>query len=384
MPIVQSTTSQFTNDVFNSLSIRDLYDQLIDPHVDAMPTWRIALEYKVSKPLNPKEEFEIPIITKDLSPSIAVKNDQFPLGDIDNVTTMAISPVKLKSGAATNDVDLAHMSGPLAVANHVDMKVNSMHRGMTKVLNTMPFFNWNETILGKKIDISALLANASLPPEELVIKNVSSVTDLPASLPMAARKTVTGHTFQNIATTTSNNLFWQPVVTDASGATVTRATTGDNIDAVTAVSNLVELSLDDLVEHLDQVQEGRQYTLLAATPRKLFMQLRNIIMAANMRNDQSPLADLGIESTITFNEYNTTFYLEPKMSALWPSSIFFWDPECFRLYVDPAFDPTSGTGIYPWERISGTTTWGTMIYINYQYVCEDRRGVSAMHGFTSS
>ncbi len=385
MSVIQTSTSGFTNDTFNSLSIRDVQEQLLNPHVEAMPTWRVLLAYKQQKVLSPNEKFEIPIKYKDVSPAIAKKNDVFPMDDIDNITTMEIEPIKMKSGIGTNDVDLSHMSGPLAILNHIDIKVDSMHEGFTKVMNTLPWLNRNQSNANDQIDISAILANQSLPPEELVLKNVQAMTDLPSALPLAARNSDTGHTYQNIAVTDTTNAFWRPVITDAPGATVTRETSGskENIDAVTAVANPVALSLDDLDEHLGQMQEGRQYQVLCAVGRKIFRQLRNIMMAANIRNIDSPIADLGIHSTITWDEYNTTFYLEPKMNALWAASLFFYDPDTFYLCTDPAFDPTSGTGIYPWERISGTTTWASMIYMNYQFVCEDRRGVSAMHGYTS-
>lgn len=390
MAIVNSTTSAFTNDTFNSGSIRDMMSTIMVPHQEAMPTWKILLAFKQTGSLNPNEKFEIPIKTKDVSPSISVKHDKYPLDNIDNITTQEWGVVKMKSGGGTSDDDLAHFANEKAYYNHIDILVDSIHEGFTKVMNFLPFWNWTASdIAVESIDVSALLANQSLPPEDLSINAVTSVNDLPFSLPMAARKATTGHTYGNIAVTTSTNNYWRPVITDASGATVTRNTTSydaasnPQTDIVTSITNPIPLDLAQLDEHLAQVQQGKQYALLAPVGRKLWRQLRDIILSMNVRPHDSPIADLGIQSLITWDEFNVTFYYEPKMDALWPSTIWFFDPETFYLKTDIVMDPTGGTGLYPWDRISGTTTWGTMIRMIYQYVCPDRRGVSAMHGFTS-
>ena len=390
MGIVNSTFAAGTNDTFNSVSIRDMMQVLMVPHQETMPTWKILLAFKQTGSLNPKEKFEISIKTKDVSPSISKKHDLYPLEGIDNITTEEWGVVKMKSGGGTSDDDLAHFANEKAYFNHIDVLVDSIHEGFTKVQNFLPFWDWTASdISGGEIDVSTLLANASLPPEDLSIKAVTSVNDLPFGLPMAARNSDTGHTFGNIAVTDSTNNFWRPIITDATGATVTRNTTaydaGSNpqTDVVTAIANPQPLDLNALDEHLSQVQEGKQYALLAPVGRKLWRQLRDIIMAENIRQTDSPIADLGIKGLITWDEFNVTFYREPKMDALWPSTIWFYDPEAFYLKTDIVMDPTAGTGLYPWDRISGSTTWGTMIRLTYQYITSDRRGVSAMHGFTS-
>lgn len=392
MSITFATYAAGTHDTFDVGSVRDMYNQLLYPHEEMAPTLRILLAYKQVGPLNPNEKFEVPVVVKDYSPSVSRKHDTYPLDDLDNVTSQEWGVVKMKTGAGTNDDDLAHFSNnELAYFNHVDMKIDSMHRGFIKVLNTLIFWDWTATdISSQQIDISTLLANQALPPEELYLKGVSGVTDAPWSLPMACRPATTGHTFGNIAVTTSTNNFWRPVITDADGATVERNTTTYNAtsnpqtDVVSAISNPDPLDTNELFAHLAQVQQGKQYNLLAPVGRNIYMQLMDIVMSQNIRPFDSPIADLGIRSIITFDMFNTTFYYEPKMDALWPSTIFFFDPECYYLKVDEAFNPLgpAATGIYPWDRISGTTTWGTMIRQIYQMVCEDRRGVSAMYGYT--
>ena len=393
MALVTPTFAAGDHNTFDVGSIRDILEQIMVPHTEAMAMLRILFANKQTGPLNPKEEFEIPIKTKNYSPSISRKNDKYPLDDIDNIVSEKWGVVKMKTGAGTNDDDVAHFSnvGSLALFNHIDIKVESMHEGFTKVLNFLPFYDWDGTtdIVGEEIDVSSLLSNQSLPPEDLKLKEVSSISDLPYSLPMAARKTVTGHTFGNIPTTPTTNLYWQPVVTDASGATVTRNTTAYDADSnpqtdiVTSITDPVPLDQSELRTHLSKMQEGKQYALLAPCGRDLYGQLRDIITSMNIRDHQSPIADLGIRSAITWDEYNVTFFHDPKMDALWPTTIWFFDPLAYYMKTDVMFDPTGGTGFYPWDRISGTTNWGTMIRMIYQFITSDRRGVGAMHGYTS-
>lgn len=383
--IVQPTYSAGTYDTVTTLSGKLIANKLLDAHDIATPTSKILLNHKRSQALGPDEVFRIPIKTKDVSPHIGHENDRFPTEDIDNVTEEQWSPVIIKTGAGTNDDKIRHYKNPTALMDHIAIKVDSMHAGLTKVLNWAIFSDWAATITNREIDVSAALTSLPVPPEELYLKNVSEMTDLPWSLPMAARKTVTGHTFGNVATTTISNYFWQPEVTDATGITPTRSSTAPNIDVVTSELGggvAVALTHDALMEHLDKMQSGQQYELLVPTPRRLFQQLRGIVMAANIRQVDSPLADLGIKGVITWEEYNATFYSEPMMSALWPNSMFFFDPECFYWETDEGADPTEGSGIYPWERIPGTTIHGAMVRMLYNFVCEDRRGVGAMHGYT--
>ena len=384
MAIVFPSDAAKTRNSFNTASLRHVFEQIVSPHEETSPTLRIKYAYKQSQALNLNEKFEIPMKIKDVNPAVAKKSDTMPLNDIDHLLTQEWGVVALKSGVATNERDAAHARGPLALFNLIDLKVDSMHAGMTKVLNALELWDWNSSdISGNEIDISTLLANAQLPPEELALTNVTAATDIAYSLPMAARKTVNGHTFGGITTTTTTNKFWQPVVTDADGATVTRSPSGDNVDMVTAVSLAVPLTHDDLFDHLSKVQENKQYDLVAPVGRNIYKQLQGMVQSGDIRPFDSPVADLGIKSAITWDQFNVTFYMEPKMDALWPTSIFFFDPTCYYMVTDEAFDPMAGTGISPWEKISGTTVWGTMVNLVYQNVCEDRRGVSAMHGFTS-
>ena len=364
----------------NTLSRRLIFEQFLDPHKTASPTWKIMLANKQTVALGPDEEFHIPVVTHDYSPSIATKNDRFPTDDIDNITEQKWSIVRLKNGAGTNAVDMKHYANPTALMNHIDQKVNSIHKGTTQSLNYLQFSDWNETRVDDRINIASELSGLPVPPDELYLNDVTDITQLPYSLPMAARTNTTGHTFGNLST--ANN-YWVPEVTDGAGVTVNRSAAGDNIDMVTSIAGaLVALDLDDLGDHLAKMQTGQEYTFYAPVGRDIFAQLRNIILAMNIRQHDSPVADLGIRSTITWDEYNVTFYHEPMMDALWPSTIWFFDPDCWYLKVDEGFDPTGGTGIWDWERIPGSIMYGTMIYLIFQFVCEDRRGVGAMHGFT--
>jgi hypothetical protein len=377
-----STTSQ-SIDTEYSLSDMNVYNQLMDAHPISTPTLRILLANQEEKTLGPDGEFHIPIVTKDYSPSVAQQNFRFPTDDIDNITMQKWSPVYFASGAGTNAVAMARYDTPYARMNHIDLKVASVHAGITKALNYLLWYNWNTTaIVGQQIDVNSQLSAMTNPPEELYVKNVAQVSELIYSIPMLTRKTVTGYTLGNIEVTTTSNQYWHVVNTDASGATITRSTSGSNVDVVTAVDSTTckDLEADDINDHLDKVTEGNQYTLYGACPPSLYRQLRNIITAQNTRNADSPLADLGIRSSITWDEYNVVFYIEPVMRALWPNSIFFFDPTAIQLVLESRFAPQ----VWQWERIPGTNMFGMAVFLSYQLVRPNAQGVSAMHGYKAS
>ena len=385
MALTFSTQAAYTWDTENSASLQNVYDQLMDAHPLARPTLRILMNHKAAPmTLGPNAKFQIPIIVKHYSPSVAQQNYRFQMDDIDNVTMQDWSPIALANGAGTNDVQMKRYGSNKARFDHVDLKVESVHRGTTEALNYLLWYNWDSTVIGgdKSININTQLTTLTNPPEELYVKNITQVNELPYSIPMLARKVVNGYTLGNIAVTTSTNQYWHPVNTDASGASITRAASGLNVDSVTAIdaNTCKELTMDDINEHLDAVTEGRQYTLYAACPPALYRQLRNIVLAQNIRNDDSPLADLGIRSSITVNEYDVVFYQEPVMRALWPNSIFFFDPTAIYIQPETSFDPM----VYPWERIPGTNMYGTAVYFSFNIVRPDAQGVSAMHGYKAS
>ena len=369
-----------------TLSLDNIYDQLLDPHKLATPTLRILLANMKRDTLGPDEKWGWDLITKHISPAIATENYRFEFPDIDNITQQEWTPIKLANGAGTNDVRWKHYQTNKARFNHINTKVDSIHQGQTNALNYLLFSDYAETITARRIDISSELSSLEVPPEELYLKGVSVITDLPYSIPMLTRKVVTGYTLGNIPVTTTTNLYWHPTNTDAAGATVTRAGAGNNVDVVTAITAATckELDLDDVFGHLNSISQGWQYNWLAACPADLYGQLRNLVLAMNIRPIDSPLAELGIRAPIVVDEYNVTFYQEPMMTALWPYSIFFYDTDAMFLQADSDFDPTSGTGIYEWERIPGTNMWGTAIYMNFQLCRPDARGVSAMHGYKKS
>jgi hypothetical protein len=206
-----------------------------------------------------------------------------------------------------------------------------------------------------------------------------------ASIPTLIIKTTTGHTLGNIATGTTGaaaNLFWQPKVTVPIGAAITQNSTAghNNVDTCTDDdTTTVPLTIDILTEHLAEVQAGHQYKLYAPCGWKLYNFLRNQILAEQRRiADEYLKADLGINLSITMEEFNTVFYHDHMMDSLWPSTIFFFDPDCLFLEHDPDFNPR----VDEWERIPGTDMEGTVVTYWHNLVRPDAQGVSAIHGVT--
>jgi len=361
-----------------------LYAQLLYPHELATPTYRILWENRKTKALGPDGKFQFPIITKAYSPSVAAKNTRFDFRDIDNITLSEWEGVFLKNGAGTNKVEMRRYGSNLARMDHISTKVASMHRGTTDVINWELWWDWNTADIAadNRVNLNTQLTSLEVPPEELYLENIAANTDAIYSIPMLTRKVVTGYTLAGITVTTTTNQYWHPTNTDATGATVTRSGSGNNIDCVTAITAATckELDLDDLFEHLDAISQGWQYRWYAACPPALYRQLRNLITAMNIREHDSPLAELGIRASIEASEYNCIFYQEPIMKALHPNSIFFYDTDALYLQFEEGFAPD----VEEWEKIPGTNMYGTSEFLSYQLVRPDARGVSAMHGYKAS
>lgn len=368
-----------------SLSIELVYRQLIYPHKFATPTLRLLLRFMKRDRLGPDMTFGWNVIYKHFSPSLATEAQEFAAPSIDNITRMQYTPALMYNSAGTNHVRMALYDSPSARMNFINLMVDSMHQGYTDAFAYSLFSMWSESLTGGRVDISSALSSAPVPPEELYLNNVSDHTLRMLSIPMLIRDpSATGHTLGNIPVTATTNYWWHPTVLNNSLATVTKSTTAANYDCVTSVTNAQSFDQDDLAEFFDSMQLGWHYGLYCACPAAFYRQLRAITLGMTLRDIASPLADLGIKPRITLEEYNAEFYKEPMMTWLHPYSMFAWDPNCMFLLSDARFDPSGGTGIYEWERISGTNMLATAMYHIVQLLTPDRRGLGAMHGYTNS
>lgn len=385
MPVVRPTRAAATWNTQNALSIGLIFDQLIHPHKVATPTLRLLLRHAQGDRLGPDMKFGWNVIFKHFSPSLAQKAQRWAAPGIDNITRMEYSPALQYNSAGTNDVDMALYDSDNARFDFIDTMVESMHEGYTDAFSYGLFSRWDEDITTGEVDISAALASAPVPPEDLFLRNVTAHTERMYSFPMMIKPAVNGHTLGNIPVTATTNKWWQPTVTIHSSATVTRGAAGaDNADVILTVTNPQPIDLDDIGAHLDDMQLGWHYALYCACPAGIYRQLRAALLAITRRDIGSPLGELGIRAAIEWEEYNVIFYKEPMMSWLHPYSLFFWDPDCVFLLSDERFDPARGTGIYDWERVPGSNELATAMYHIVNLVCADRRGTSAMHGYTNS
>lgn len=385
MALVNPTAAAHEWNTQNTLAIRKLYDQLIDPHQDAMPTLRLLLSAMKRDTLGPDMKIGYPIITKHVSPSMGEKRMRFEAQDVDNITQQEWTPAMQATSVGTNDVDWAHYKTPEARMNHINVKVGSMHAGYTDMMNWALWSDWNEDISSGEIDITGALSSHPRPPEGLSLKNVSAHTSRMLSIPMIIRTaSATGHTVGGITVTTGQNSYWNPIETSPAAATITRSTNAWNYDAVTAVANPQVITLDDIADHLNKVLIGYSYKLYCAVPAAIYNQLRNMILAITQRDIGNPLADLGIRGAIEWSELNVVFYLEPMCTWLWPNSLWFFDLENMFLFSDQDFDPTMQTGIYEWEHIPGTNMNATAMFHIVQLLGANRAALSVMHGYKAS
>lgn len=335
--------------------------------------------------LGPDMQFGWNVIYKHFSPSIASEAQEFSAPSIDNITRMTYTPALMYNSAGTNDVRMALYDSPSARINFINIMVDSMHQGYTDAFAYSIYSTWNESLANQRVDISSALSAAPVPPEELYLNNVTDHSLRMLSLPLLVREpSAVGHTLANIPVTDTTNLWWHPTVQTHSLAAATKSTDTVNYDTVTDVANPQAFDTDDLAEFFDQIQLGWHYGLFMACPAGFYRQLRAITLGMTQRDIGSPLADLGIKPRITLDEYNVEFFKEPMLTWVLPYSAFAWDPNTMFLLSDSRFDPSSGSGIYPWERISGTNMQATAMYHITQLVTPDRRGLGVMHGYTNS
>ncbi|MHA1949157.1 MAG: hypothetical protein ACW99G_01615 [Candidatus Thorarchaeota archaeon] len=368
----------------NSLAIELLYNQLIYPHRYAMPTLRLLFQNMKRDKLGPDMKFGWNVVTKNFSPSLGSKAQVWNAPGLDNLTRMEYQPSIMFNSAGTNDVDVALYDSPLARLNFIKLMVDSMHQGFTDAFAYEIFSAWDENIDDNSVDITAALSNNPNPPQELTLGNVTRHARRMYSIPMLIREPQAGHTLANIEVTTTQNPWWHPTVQTHPSATATPSASGDNIDVITDVTNPQPADLDDFSEWFDLIQVGWQYGLYVCVGSGLYRQLVALLLAITRRDIGSPLGELGIRASIEWQDYNAIFYKDPMMTWLHPYSAFAWDPEVLFLLTDMRFDPTRGSGIYPWERISGGNLQATAMYMISQLCTPDRRGLGALHGYTKS
>lgn len=374
-----------------SAEVKRVSPSLLRPLSDTMPTLRILLAHqKVSNDgegYGPRKRSYYNIEHAVYSPSRGAEKQVYTFPDLDPITQSEWTPQIWWNAAGTDIYELAAYGRGGSLYNLAEGKVNALHLGNTLWMNYAIFSNHNETIsAGNELDIESVMSTAGRRiPYPITFKNISDTSQIINSIPSLIRKTTTGHTLGNIATGTTGataNLFWQPQVTVPTGAAITQNTTAGhhNVDTCTDDdTTTTTLTLDIISEHLAEVQSGHQYKLYAPCGWKLYNFLRNQILAEQRRiADDYLKADLGINLSITMEEFNTVFYHEHMMDKLWPATIFFFDPECLFLEYDPDFNPK----VVEWEHIQGTTMEGTVISFWHNLVRPEPQGVSAIHGVT--
>jgi len=383
-----SSGSWFTE---QAAAIDQVMAQLIDVHKQASPTMRILINNKKNVDLGPDGKISQNFIHEMYDVYVASQNQRFAAPDIDPASRMEFSTKQFYVSAGTNDVEMKRYRSDHSRIDLIDEKVQAMHAGLTWVFNYMLFSDWSESGVGTtstEIDVESELSSAPVPPS-VKFKDLTTHGDRIYSLPMVIRKHVTGHTFGNVS---SANAFWKPTVTDGGSGYATRNTTAWNASSnpqTDVVTNdhvsTATLDLAALRTHLNAVSRGYGYELYAACPADLYDVLEDLLLAERRRDAtrETMIADLGIDASFTYTSRNVVFYVDPMMTDLWPNSIFFYDPSVMFMVFDNDFDPTQGTGIYPWERIPGTNQSATAIYVDCQLMCIDRRGVSAMHGYAA-
>ena len=360
-------------------AIDSVSDILLQYTKVTMPTTRIMLRYAKTYELGPDGKINYNFLTEMYDVHAMKQNQVFAFEDIDPVSRMEWTTKQWWAGAGISDFQTVRYGRTnRSMVDLAAEKVQAIHAGLTWFFNYNLWSNWSETITAGQIDIQSALSGSTFVRPPIKYKDMVDYSDRPYSIPMIIRKNVTGHTIGNVS---SANEHWESIISDMSGATVTRNTTsGDaRADVVTSDHTVtVTMDYDDVEDHLGKMQQGANYNLLAACPRSLYKVLKDYLLAERRRDvSQNNLdAELGITANLTWEDYGCTFYVEPVLDTLFPNTIWFFDPECMFFCFDPAFNPK----VVPWQEIPGTNQSGTVVYFDGQLVCTDRRGTGAIHG----
>lgn len=362
-------------------AIEDVSPLLLNYNKLAMPTTKILLANAKEYEIGPDGKIgNYNFLHAMYSPHAMKSNQVFTYEDLDPVSRFEYTSKQWWCGAGISETDQVRYSRTnRSLVNIAQEKVQAIHNGLTWSFNYNLWSRWDETITNGTMDIYSALSGASFVRPNVTYKDMTNVADRIYSIPMCIRSHVTGHTFANLS---SANEHWQSVITDLTGATVTRSTSGSNIDVVTNDSGVtVPLEVSDIEDHLGKMQQGANYTLYAACPRSLYKILTDSLLAERRRDvSQNNLdGELGISASVTWEAYNCTFYIEPMLDILYPASIFFYDPDYLFLVFDPYFNPR----VRGWEEIPGTNQSGTVVYYDGQLCCTDRRATGAIHGGAS-
>jgi len=349
----------------------------------ATPTLKLLWGNKKSESLGPDATF-MKNFAHDMYDVHAAQgtNIRYDLEDIDPVSRMEYSPKTFYVAASTNKFEVQrYKNANRSLFDLAKLKVNLMQLGLTEAFNWLIWSNWSETIASGQINLNTALSSLRVKPN-IYFKSITKHSDRINSIPMLGRKYVTGHTLGNVS---AANDMWQPYVSDATGSTVTRDTTAwaegshEQTDMVTALTGLQDLSYSDIETHLQTLAIGSGHEYVCACPASLYGVIYSYLKGFTQRSPRDEyLLDLGIKGPLTDPQYDVTYYVDPTVTALWPSSLWFFDINHVYIQTETGFEPD----VDPWTDIPATNQMGTMATYSAQLVVDDRaNGISAMHGW---
>ena len=354
----------------------------------ACPTLKIFLANEREVEFGPDGTYR-PNFAYNVSDVRAMKRTQtFTTGAKEVASQMAWETKFFYAAESINEIEKnRYARGNRSMINLAEEKITQMNNGLTLWLDYNLFSDWSESEVATDsfINMATHLSSASVPPDTY-FRELTEHNNRIYSIPMMARPYNASYpyTLGNVSVTDTQ---WRPQYTDATGATVTRdttaynATTHEQTQIITAITNPVDFDFTDIQAHARKLVQGIGQEYICPMPANLYDALENYLKASTERStSDQPLLDLGIDASIKWLSRKMTFYVEPMMDFLWPYSIFFINLDTTYLMADPANNPQ----VNPWEKMQNSTELVTSVYFEKQLIKEHALSVSSMNGYTTT
>ena len=355
----------------------------------AKPTLRVLMSRAKRKPWGQRMKITQDMFVRAGDAFIGTIHQNFTLDSPNLTTTMEWDPkiIGASKGISVYERESYTDSGVSQFDKAMELTI-AAYEGCTTSLNFSCWAGFNTTSTNTEGTpgaeaIGGEISLDSFDPANPGNKITGAATEALRyeSIPFAIRNYSTtqtnAYTYGGISiSSTTDNVNFQSKIIEGNGSTITYGTSGRLLGIPTRIQNPETFSKDLLEELLQAIQVGPGYELLIAMPPAIYSSAVDVLFPQMRGTADRPLKDLGINASVTWEEYNAILYADPTLTSMWPTSIWAWDTSCLFLCLHPRFAPY----VWPWQSVGFSTDlgfsmafWGNLIN-----VCPPATGV--IHG----